>query len=997
MSDKNKRSYGFNNNEDLNKKRNKKTIKQSSAKLGIVFGYCYKIIAWILKYLWKGVKLFFRGFKVIFTSIFKLNITQSGKFKKILGWSLLTVFVFGFLSITIITAWANKNLPSPDQLIKRDIAESTKIYDRTGKHLLYEIFANKNRTLVELKDIPEQLKNGVIATEDDRFYKHYGVRPLSIVRAVFNSVVYGERIEGTSTLTQQLVKNAVLTRERSYVRKIKEAILSLKLEQQYSKEQILKIYFNEIPYGSTNYGVAAAAQNYFGKDVKDLNLEESATLAGLPKAPTTYLNNPKLLKERRNFVLYRMKQEGYISKEKMEKTQQKPLSLSQEYENIKAPHFVLDVKEKLVEKFGEKRVDTGGLRVKTTLNWDLQQKARKVVSSTGKETLKEAGADNTALVALNPKNSQILSLIGSKSFSNEKIDGKFNIITEAKRQPGSSFKPIVYTAGFEKGYTPQTILYDVKTDFAAPESTEYIPRNYDLKERGPVTMRKALQGSMNIPAVKTLYLVGEDRALKFAKELGYTTLSKRNLGLSLVLGGGSVIPLEHINAYTTLANGGINRDPTRILKVTNSEGEILYDKKKKEGERVIDSRYTKLITDVLSDNQARSFAFGINNVLNLKNRPVAAKTGTTNDYVDAWTVGYTPNLVAGVWAGNTDNSSMKRGYGGSKVAGPIWKNFMKKALKDKQVQTFSQPPQIRANKPILSGKKGKMEIKINRETGLIATSSTPDHLIETKTYLPPHSILHYVNKDNPKDPKPENPKKDPQYEIWEQAIQDWKQRMKEEKPDWDLTFKQPPTKKDKGYSPELVPTINVNSPAQSSTIKTRNIKTDIIATAPRGVEKVIYKIDGRYVAVTRQPPFNLNYSARNLKSGDHKLTIIAEDDIGNRKRKIINFTLQAGEIKPSAVFIKRNKKITKNKFPLTVVLRSYHSKNIKNIKIIVENKNKRYKQIAKLTPDKEKSQQRLVANWSKFPTPGLWTLKTEVETTDGETYISDTMKLELVK
>ncbi|MFB6181315.1 MAG: penicillin-binding protein [Candidatus Magasanikbacteria bacterium] len=996
MSKKDRRSYGFDNKKENKKTKKKYTKKKKNTSvLGKVFTVSYKIGAWIFKFLWSIIKAVFSGIFYIFSFIFKINFIKSSKFKKIIGWGALTIFVFGFLSITIITAWASKNLPSPDQLIQRDIAQTTKIYDRSGEHLLYEIFANKNRTLVELNKVPKHLKQGVIATEDDRFYEHYGVRPLSIARAVFNAIVYNERIQGTSTLTQQLVKNAVLTRERSYIRKIKEMILSLKLEQQYSKKQILKMYFNEIPYGSTNYGVASAAEDYFNKEVSDLNLNESAILAGLPKAPSSFLANPKELKQRRNFVLYRMYKEGYISKEKMENTQKKPLSLSRDFQNIKAPHFVLHVREKLIDKFGERKVDTGGLKVITSLDWDMQKKAKKVVSSTGSKVLNKAEADNTGLVAMDPKSSQILSMIGSKNFYNEKIDGKFNIITEAKRQPGSSFKPIVYTAAFQKGYTPSTILYDVKTDFAVPESKEYIPKNYDLKERGPVTMRKALQGSINIPAVKTLYLTGTDKALEFSKDLGYTTLSKRNLGLSLVLGGGGVIPLEHANAYATLANGGIQREPTSILKVEGPNGEILYEQKKKEGERIIDAKYTKLITDVLSDNEARAFAFGTDSVLQLEERPVAAKTGTTNDYVDSWTMGYTPNLVAGVWAGNTDNSPMKRGFGGSKVAGPIWNEFMKKALEDKPIKKFPDPPNLDVDKPILKGEKGKIKMKINEETGLIATSSTPDHLIETKTFVPPHSILHYVDKDNPRGPRPENPSKDPQYEIWEKAIKDWKKRMKKKKPDWNLTFKKPPTKKDKGYSPELAPTVNVVYPKPSSTITTREINTDIRFSAPRGVDKVIYRIDGRYVGVEDKHPFNLNYKAKTLEDGKHTLTIIAQDDIGNRKIKKINFILKAGKVKSSVSFIRFNKTITKRDYPLSIFFRTYKEKEIDSI-TIQATKNDKSITLEKIKDKTRFKKERNKVIWNNYPeeNKGQWTIKAKIRSNNNE-YIGGSMKMKV--
>lgn len=876
------RNYGFDN---LNQQKQKKTKKEQPNRLWQILLVPIKIIGWLFKVL---AKIFFKIFGwLAFWKKDKTKKNQVGKLKKILVWSAVTLFVFGFLTVTIITAWASKNLPNPNQLTQKQFDQTTKIYDRTGKHLLYEIYTNKNRTLVELDQIPKYVRQGLIATEDDRFYEHYGVRPLSIARAVFNSIVYGERIEGTSTITQQLVKNAVLTRERSYIRKIKEMIFAFQLERQYSKDQILKLYFNEIPYGSTNYGIASAAEDYFDKKVSELNLAESATLAGLPKAPTTFLNNPKELKQRRNFVLYRMYQEDYISKQRMEETQKKPLKLSRDLDNINAPHFVLHVREKLVDKLGEKKVDTGGLRVITTLDWSKQKLAKEVVSSTGSRVLKQAGANNTSLVAMNPKTSGVLAMIGSKNFNNPDIGGKFNVATKGKRQPGSSFKPIIYTAAFEKGYTPQTTLYDVKTDFAPSPNREYVPKNYDLKERGPMTMRKALQGSVNIPAVKTMYLVGNKRAINFSERLGYSTLSEGSFGLSLVLGGGEVKLLEHTNAYATLANGGVYREPKSILKVTKPNGQVLVNNKKTKKERVLDSKYTKLITDVLSDNQARAFAFGLNSVLDL-DRPVAAKTGTTNNYVDSWTMGYTPNLVAGVWAGNTDNSPMKRGFGGSKVAGPIWHDFMKRALKNKKTKDFPQPPKTTTDKPVLNAKKGKIKLKVNKVTNKIATTSTPEHLVVEKTFVPPHSILHYVDKDNPRGEKPKNPEKGPQYEVWEQAIKDWQDRM-EKKKDVKITFKKPPTKKDINYSKKFAPSLTVVYPKSNIKINQKELNTDIRVTAPRGIKRVVYKLDGTFINVAHKHPFNLNYNLASIKEGEHTLTIIAEEEKGQQKKRKINF------------------------------------------------------------------------------------------------------------
>lgn len=806
---------------------------------------------------------------------------------------IIAVLVLGFVSLTILFAWASKDLPDPDKLTDRQVAQSTKILDRTGEHLLYEIFSEKKRTLVQLDDIPAAVINGVIATEDTAFYEHKGVRPFSILR----SFATGRGGGGASTLTQQLVKNAILSNERTVSRKAKEFLLSIRLEQKYSKEQILQIYFNEIPYGSTNYGIQSASQAYFGKDVSELTLSESAVLAGFPKAPTRYLNNSEALKTRRDFVLKRMADEGFITQEEKESAQAEELKLNRRVESIDAPHFVLHVKEQLVEEFGEQIVETGGLNVITSLDWKMQQAAEEALHSYVSSTFQEAGADNAALVSIDPTNGHVMAMVGSADFYDEDIDGQFNVATLGRRQPGSSFKPIVYTAAFEKGYTPETVLFDVVTDFGGNSGRSYKPLNYNLQELGPVTMRQALQGSLNIPAVKALYLVGEKKGVEFAERLGYTTLKANNFGLSLVLGGGEVTLMEHVNAYTTFANGGLLREPVTVLSVETPEGDTLKEWKRNKGDRVLDEAVAATITHVLSDDAARAYAFGAGGVLTLPDRPVAAKTGTTNSYVDAWTVGYTPQLVTGVWAGNTDNTPMNRGFGGSKVAAPIWKAFMAKAHEGKPVVPFPTPPRNDAKKAVLQGSEGgSVTVKVDKITGKLASSSTPEQYIVERTYTQPHSLLHYVVKDDPRGDIPSNPAVDPQYQIWEDAIQDWIRRKKEQNPDWEISFEDPPTEYDDIHSLELIPTLQVVYPAPSTTITTRPIQTDIRVSAPRGVAKVTYQIDDKFVQVVREHPFNLNYAALGFQNGPHTLTVIVEDDVGNRLEQTIPFVLRAGEV-----------------------------------------------------------------------------------------------------
>ncbi len=883
--------------------------------IGMILIYLFRALGWLLKKIPWGAP--FR----------KGNGKRTFKI-------LLVLFGLGIVSSIGLIAWASKDLPDPNKLTDRQIAQSTKIYDRTGEHILYEVFEDQKRTLITLDELPDYLVQGVIATEDTKFYEHHGIRPLSIIRAVVYGLLPGKKIEGTSTLTQQLVKNAILTSERRYSRKLKEFILSIRLEQVYTKDQILQIYFNEIPYGSTNYGVESASQSYFGKSASDLTLAEAATLAGLPQQPSRFLNDLDRLKERRNFVLRRMSEEGYITEAEKTAAQAEPLNLDVSYSNIDAPHFVLYVKEKLVEDYGEQMVDTGGLKVITSLDWDKQHIAEQVIDEVGTPKLAEAGANNTSLVAMDPKTGHILAMVGSKDYYDDSIKGQFNVATLGKRQPGSSFKPIIYAAAFEKGYTPNTILYDVLTNFAS-SGKSYTPKNYDLSEHGPVTMRQALQGSLNIPAVKTLYLVGEQKGVDFAERLGYTTLGEGDFGLSLVLGGGEVLLIDHVGAYATFANEGIRHAPVSILKVEDKNGDVLYEWKQDKGEKVLDKNITDTLSNVLSDDAARAYIFGAGGVLTLPGRPVAAKTGTTNGYVDAWAVGYTPSIVAGVWAGNTDNTAMKQGYGGSSVAATIWQAFMKRALEGSSVESFAPAPEITTDKPVLNGSTGGgITLKVDEVTGKIATSSTPEQYIVEKTFIQPHSILHYVNKDDPQGPVPEDPNGDPQYTIWEQAIQDWIVRKQAEDPEWHLSFEEPPTEYDDTHSLELIPSLEVVYPASSSTIHSRQIDTDVRVSAPRGVTKVTYQLDGVYVGVVREHPFNLHYYAQGLSEGTHLMIIQVEDDVGNKLTKEIPFTLaNVGSESPSVTWDPGSDALRTSDFPRVFLLSVFKREEIERVEI----------------------------------------------------------------
>ncbi len=856
--------------------------------------------------------------------------------KLFLSGLVLGVLFFSF--ITIYAAWISRDLPDPNKLGDRQVAQSTKIYDRTGEELLYEIFADKKRTIVELEDIPSYVVNAAIAVEDSKFYEHRGIRLTSIIRAALSNFLHlGSGRGGASTLTQQLVKNAIVGNEKKINRKIKEAILSLQLERKYTKQEILKLYFNEIPYGSTNYGIESAAQSYFGKSSKDLSLAEAATLAGMVKAPTFYLNNPDDLKDRRDFVLLRMEQEGFITATQKEKSQAEPLELKERLSGIEAPHFVLHVKELLTEQFGEKLVETGGLKVTTTLDYDLHKIAEEEITA----FLDEKGAGelynigNAALSAIDPENGQVLVMVGSKDFFNEETDGQVNVALRP-RQPGSSFKPFVYTAGFEAGYTPETLLYDAITNFDARAGQSYLPKNYDLKERGPITVRQALQGSLNIPAVKMLYLVGVDTMVNFANGFGYTTLQDRDrFGLSMVLGGAEVKLLEHTNAYATLAREGEHHELGFILKVESADGEELT-KWKDHSSRALDKKLAATISGVLSDDNARAYIFGTGSTLTLPGRPVAAKTGTTNDYRDGWTLGYTPQLAAGVWAGNNDNTPMKRA-GGSVAASPIWNGFMRRAHEGKPVKGFPEAPATKTSKPVLNGTTGgKVTLQVDTISGKLATSSTPEEFIEERTYLQPHSILHYVKRSDPRGSEPSNPQEDAQYIGWETGVQDWINKKIQEGEN--VLLELPPTEYDDVHTDELSPSIVFTSPNQNTMFSSRTISASVDVSAPRGIAQVKYFIDGDQVQTQNNFPFSLNFNARLLENGDHTLSARAYDDRGNvGATPPLTFTLNAPPPPSEVNWIspQNNATFFASSFPLNLQFNVFKPQNIKMIQVVV--------------------------------------------------------------
>jgi 1A family penicillin-binding protein len=659
------------------------------------------------------------------------------------------------------------DLPAPEALQGRSASfMSTRIYDRNG-NLLHEILdpGGGRRILVPYNEISPHLINATVATEDERFWQHPGVDPIAFIRAVYYNLSERRIVSGFSSIPQQLVRLVLLSPEertqQTVSRKIREAVLASEVSRRYTKQEILEIYLNEINYGNLAYGIEAAAETYFGKSAGELDLAEAAFLAGLPQAPAYWdpYTNPEGAKRRQGVVLDLMVEAGYVSRSEAEAAKAKDMELQPPQLRVEAPHFVTWVQQLLEEKYGADVLYRSGLRVTTTLDSRLQTIAQQEARA-HLEQLQDRHATNAALVAIKPDTGEILAMLGSADFYDAEIDGQVNVALRL-RQPGSSIKPVTYVTAFEKGWTPATLIWDVTTEFQDALGRPYVPKNYDGEEHGPVLVREALARSLNIPAVKTLDFVGLPAMLDTAHRLGIESLNRPDYGLSLTLGGGDVTLLELTSAYATFANGGQRVPPVAILRIEDSSGQVIEEYRQPAGEQVISPQHAYLITDILSDNDARAPSFGANNVLKLS-RPAAAKTGTTDDWRDAWTVGYTPDLVAGVWVGNADNTAMKN-VAGSRGAGPIWHNFMESALEGQPARQFARPegieafeicvdggalpseacPPDRRRTEIFAAGQGPLGpeyafhqfVRVDRSTEALATEYCPADLIEERYYL----------------------------------------------------------------------------------------------------------------------------------------------------------------------------------------------------------------------------------------------------------------------
>lgn len=694
-----------------------------------------------------------------------------------------------FLFSGAFMLWAaNLTMPSWESVEARRVEQSSKIYDRTGEILLYDMHQEIRRTIIPIEEMSRYVKNAAVAIEDDNFYHHHGIEPTAILRAIISNLRAGDLFggQGGSTITQQVVKNTLLEADKRLSRKFKEWVLAIKLERQLTKEEILELYLNESPYGGNKYGVEEASQSFFNKSAADVTLAEAAYLASLPQAPTylsPYGNNRDALDARKDQTLKRMLELGFITEEEYTHAmEEEVLFQPQRNTGISAPHFVFYVIDELREIYSERELLEGGLRIITSLDWRLQEPAEEIVNRYALENAEKFDAENAALVATDPKTGEILVMVGSRDYFDDAIEGNFNIAL-AERQPGSAFKPFVYAEAINKGYTSETVVFDVATQFSTSceayrftnEDGCYAPVNYDGIFRGPISFRNALAQSVNVPAVKALYLAGVRDSMKLAERMGITTLTDPSrYGLTLVLGGGEVRLLDMTGAYGTFANDGVHAKPKAVLRIEDRNGKVLREFPT-DSEEALPADTARAINNMLSDNVARAPAFGANSFLYFPGRQVAAKTGTTNDYRDAWILGYTPEIAAGAWAGNNNNHSMDKRVAGFIIA-PLWNEFMQKAFEIiGATSDFSPPPPIPQDlKPILRGIWQGSTISIDTRTGAFATADTPPEFRRDVSTGSIHSLLHWVNPNDPRGPAPTNPASDSQYALWEYGVQFWK-------------------------------------------------------------------------------------------------------------------------------------------------------------------------------------------------------------------------------
>ena len=810
------------------------------------------------------------------------GFTSPKNIAKYAKWGFLGIISL-FLLMLVALPLMSFGLPSPDKVVRRE-GFSTKILDRNGKSL-YDIFDNERRTPIKISDMPLYLKQATVAIEDKNFYEHNGFDVLGTLRGLSRLITRGYA-QGGSTLTQQLVKNVLLTSERSALRKIKEFVLSVQIERKYSKDEILQMYLNEAPYGGTAWGVESASETYFGKNAKDLNLVESAILAGFPQLPSRYSpysSTPKAYVERTTSVLRRMREDGYITKdqENAALVELPDFKFQTKGSSFKAPHFVQYVQKILEDRYGVSVIEQGGLKVTTTLDLELQEKAQEIVFEEISNVEKQR-ITNGAAVVLNPETGEILSMVGSKRFDDPDYDGQVNV-TVALRQPGSSFKPFTYVTALKEGYTASTMVMDVPTTFPGTGGQpDYNPVNYDGKYRGPVQLRYTLGNSLNIPAVKFIAMVGIKDVLETAYEMGITSLppTKETLarvGLSLTLGGGEVRLIDLTGAYSAFFNGGTKAEPIAILRVEDNNGKVLEEITPKKQKKVLDPQYAYIISNILSDNSARSDAFGVNSQLNISGRQIAVKTGTTNDKRDNWTIGGNPQRAVGVWVGNNDNSPMLNVASGVSGASPIWRRIILEALSGMDPVTFTAPEGIvTAEVDKVSGKRAHDGFPSRPE--FFAKGSEPQEddihvnlkICKSDGRLATPSDISGQNYDNKEYFlfKEEDPVSTDGKNRWQEAILNWLNGQSDSK-------YHPPTEYC-GTSNPL--SVEWKDPIDQISNLPNTFKIKIKATSTSDIVSLELEADGLKIRSIDSLPYEAEIS---LTDGPHKLIVRGKDKDGH--------------------------------------------------------------------------------------------------------------------
>lgn len=810
------------------------------------------------------------------------------KFLTFLAGALLVLMITGLFGAGVLFAWYAKDLPRPDR-VRRTEGLSTIIYDRNNEPI-YDIFRDQNRIPVEFNEIPQMLKDATVSVEDKEFYRHKGFSTMGIFRSLIQIIFY-RNLQGGSTLTQQLVKNSLLSQERTLPRKIKEFILSVQIERKYTKDEILQMYLNETPYGSVTYGIEAASQHYYGKKARDLAPIESIILAGLAQSPTRYspfTGEPDAYKGRSKDVLRRLREDGKITSEVEKKyiAELDTVQFAGGEDSFEAAHFVNYVKDLLVEQFDQKLVEEGGLRITTTLDLKLQQEAEKIV----KEEVEKASklkVGNGAAVVLNPETGEILAMVGSKDYqASDSAGAKFNVVTQSLRQPGSALKPITYAQAFKEGYTPSSIVMDVETKFAGGTGQpDYAPKNYDGKWRGPIQARYALANSINMTAVKYVALVGVKDMLQLSYDLGLSTLepTKENMsrfGLSVTLGGGEIHMLELASAYGVFATSGVKHEPVAILKVADQKGKTLFEYKPTSGKKVLGEDIAFLITNILSDNSARREVFGERSLLNIPGKNVFVKTGTTDDKRDNWTFGGTTTRVVGAWVGNNDNSPMHPSLAsGVTGASPIWNRLIKEAIKDEPNTSFKKPANIvemdidafgggttrsefptrkeffiKGTEPTTVGPMYK-KLKISKANGRIANAIE----VASGAYDEKEYIIFSENDPVSSDGK----------NRWQEGIDAWINGQGDPK-------YHPPTETSSEREDRVV--MNITSPEDHKLYDDHDVKVAGEAFSQGTIKEIKIEIDGLEMdKVSDTGSYNRVF---NLNAGPHTIRMTAKDDRG---------------------------------------------------------------------------------------------------------------------